>query len=462
MKLRYKLALSLAMLMALAGPAVAQKARLTAKAYISTVKIEISYARGNLEKSSQRYAYAQVMLDSLLMHYGPHAEAYFWMSQITKDRIDQTGDLKAKAELTSRLVIYIDSLKMACANTSLKEDFRKDCNKFIDLSDSVRVNYWRLFYNAGVEQLNSAQDLRKNLANVTDSAIVVETNANIVALTDSCEKNMNLAMLIDSTDSRAALALASAYEQKQDYGEANRWLIRSLPHAEDPEAITMQIAYNYLNDDNYAEAIPYLREYVDKNPNDTGNASNLAISYNNVKEYDSAAVMMQRVLKISPNNVDALSGVGRYYITLARDAGDSAKIGTESKDDKKTAEWQAKRLQMFDTARVYLKQVFELKPERLADVEAYAATCALLGKFADAAVAFDQATKLEPTKSDNWASLGDCYFDLKDFPKATLAYEKVAELEPNNKAVFERLYDLYGELGKTAKQNEAGAKLKSL
>lgn len=445
----------------------AQRGRkLPVKTYIETVQIEVSEARtaSARKEKTDRFTYASVMLDSLFMHYGPHAEGLYWKAEIARERLDMEGDLSSKDSWARELRLFVDSLRKTCANESIKSDYKKDCTKLSGLADSSLAIAWKTYYNAGTVQIRSVEELATSLEGTTDTALITEIQRNMSSATDSALKNMSLAIIFDESDERPYIGLGTIYERRKMFDSAVVWLTKGLERVPDSlkPSLTSAVAYGYLQSDNYEEAIPYLRQYVEARPDDTTTAINLAISYNNTKQYDSAAAVYRRVLTNSPNNPDALTGLSRYFRLAGSAAGDSARAATDAKNDTKASDWRTIQQTNFDSAGVYLKRVFDRDTTNADAAEQYAVIMAVRGKYKDAIEGFSRASRLEPGRKDNWVSLGDCYFYLKDWKNAAAAYEKANELDPSNRTLLEQLAFIYGELGQTAKKTATEKKIKGL
>jgi tetratricopeptide (TPR) repeat protein len=192
------------------------------------------------------------------------------------------------------------------------------------------------------------------------------------------------------------------------------------------------------------------------------NAQNLAICYNNAKDFKEANGIFTRILSFDPEDIDALVGSARYQQHLGRQAGDSARVARESGSEKGASDWHAVRDQHFDSARVLLKQAYEIKNDNCGLAAEYGLMAAILQRYDEAKPAFVRATELCPDDVDHWISLGDCNLTLQDFPDAAASYEKVIEFDPNNKAVLERLADLYLELKNPTRRAEIQKKLDSM
>jgi len=445
----------------LAGSSMAKQRKLPAGAYIKTAKIHI------LSGDPERYEQAILMLDSLFLNYGHHSEGLFWMSQIYVDYIDKTSDLIGKKAFVEKMVAYNDSLKMCCDkdNKEVDKKFKKDCKKFIDKTDSTSVMYWRQFYNDGIEQLNEVKLIVSDMNNETDSATLAFYEEKLKTFADSCRNSVKLASIIDPANYHPHVVLATLNEQLKDYVASNKSLVKALEFAEDPEErkpLLMQMAYNYINMNQFCDAIPFFREYLELAPEDVPNARNLTICYNNCEMFDSAYVLNMRLLAKSPEDTDVLTSIARYWNQQGRYASDSANHYRGLKNDAAAKTWQGDSEKYFDSASVYFKKVFELKPDDIFAIEEYAIVTAILGRYEVAIVPFKRLTELKPMESNYWTFLGDCYLNLRKFTEAASSYEKVVELEPENADILDRLEDLYKELQKPKKLKIVQDRLKEL
>ncbi|MCP4684094.1 MAG: tetratricopeptide repeat protein [bacterium] len=456
-----------ALLLAGAVSVDAKKGRkLQPGAAISSAKIEI------LSGEEERINTAIALLDTLFMNWGPHAEGLYWMTQIQVDLIGKRADLKVKLPLVERMVAYSDSLGMCCENKDVKKKYRKKCDDYIEEIDSLKVLFWRDYYNSGVSQIDDVGNLMEYVAQETDSSALASYQSELDAKLDSCKDNMTLAIAIDSMDARTYVGLASAYEKTQDMATSRLWLEKALDKTDNRREVLIQLAYNSIQSNDYCDAIPYFNEYIDiitaddgvmSNPDNipgvVGTMYNLTICYNNCQRYGEAYELSQTILTYDPENSEVLQGSGRYHNQMARLANDSANVYKES-DREKFDHWTAQKDIRFDSARVFLKQAFESDPNNKSYADEYGVTCAILRKFDEAAVAFSRISEIDPSDSQNWSSLGDCYLSIQKFDEAANAYEEAVELDPNNKSVVQTLRDLHHQLGNSARVAELEAQLK--
>jgi tetratricopeptide (TPR) repeat protein len=440
----------------LAGSASAQRKgrKLPEKAYIESAQISIGY------KDTTHLRIAMPMLDSLLIFYGAHPEAYYWMNQVAAGFVEAISSPKDKEPWVIAMAAYRDSLHRTCDNPDIKVNYRKNCKDYIERSDSTAVKFWRIFYNQGIEQMESIDEALKEITAETDSASKASYDETIKLSADSAMVNVALCIIIDSTDNRAYLLAGTVAEKQGDLAKSNEWLMRGLKYTTDSTQILLQVAYNVLGENKYCEAIPYLKQYLSHQPADTGTLLNLTICYNNCKMYDSAAMVHHQILAMNPNQTDALLGLGQYFNQLGIWANDSASAARTANNDALTKKWTEHRTSLFDSSKVYFKRAYESNPTNLVAAEEYAIVAFVTNDFAGAAAAFAKLTELEPTKSGHWISLGDASLNMKDFKAAIAAYEKAVELDPENRQVWESLVNLYNEEGQPAKAAKAKEHLK--
>lgn len=452
---------------------VAESRKLTVGAYITSAKIAI--ISGKIE----RYPEAIAMLDSLFIHYGPHAEGLNWMGQINIDYVEKTASPVEKKKYIERMVVYFDSLHMCCDNQEIKKKYRKNCDKYILSSDSIRVKYWREFYNAGVEQLTVMSELQEEIDEAEDSTSRSYLEANLKANMDSCVANMELAITIDPTNHKTYIGIGSAYDKGGDPDEALRWQEIGLERVPEDTIIvdsitgdtiktvstmasmSLSIGYTYINMDKFCEAIPYLQRYL-ADTNDVVWLYNLSICHNNCDQYEEAMAVYHNVLELNPNHMKVLTGVGRYFNDQGRRASDSARVYREADDDAGSDSWIAKRDEAFDSSRTYFKRAFQTDPTDEFVADMYALISALRSDYEDAAEGYSKLTELQPDNADYWTYLGDIQVRLNDFDQAIQSYEKSVSLRPDNADIWEQLADLYQNQKMPAKESEARKKVKEL
>ncbi len=442
----------------LGGVAKAQK--MPMDVYIRTAKIDI------LSGDPERYQEALDYLDSLTHYYGPIPETYFWKSMIYVDFIDKTAELDKKSEYVAEFAAYADSLKQACSNEEIKKKYRKNCEKgdeFLPKTDSTAVKYWREFYNAGVKHLDDIKVIKQDMSEQMDSATQAFYDKKLEAAQDSVIDYMSLTLLLDSSDYKPYFAIATIYGQRGELDKSSEMLQKALDYTTDETSksqILIQIAYDYLNGGKYCESIPFLRQYLDLAPTDISNMFNLAAVYNRCGKYDSAVVIYRKMYDLDSANVDALTGMGKFYNQMALEYMDSMKTESKAGDTAAARQFTKKRDMAFDSAKVFFRKAFEVAPDDQFVAEELGVVCYVTEDYECAIPAFKKLTEIQPGNADNWTSLGDSYVKTRQWEKAARAYEKVVEIEPNNKPIWESLEALYHQLGETENEKKAQTKLK--
>lgn len=459
----------------LVGSVDARKKKKNVNAYLSGVKISI------VEGRPQE---AIILLDTVAIFYGPHSKALSLRSQIYVDLVDKEPDPDKKKEFVQLMVTYSDSLRLCCENPDVEKKYKKDCDKFLELADSTKIKFWREFYNLGVKQLTNIEELVEALKTENDSSTIAYIERDIMVNIDSVQDNMDMAIIIDSTDHRPYVAIGNAWERKGDYHKAIDWMMLGLQKSTDSLRLILPLAYNYIKLDDYCGAINYYKMYCDKETTDVNNLYYLSVCYSNcsgtitdsiAKEdgsftkirgnefyIDSAMATYRKILALDSNHIDVLTGAGRYFFMKASRISDSASHYRSLNQEDNFHRCDANRDMMFDSARVYFKRAFEIQPDELSIAEQYAFACALLEKYEEAIIGYKKVAELSPDNLENWSMLGDCQLRLKNFDEALTAYENVVRINPYNKVVWENLAALYKQVGNTAKETEAKAKLKEL
>jgi tetratricopeptide (TPR) repeat protein len=447
----------MALTLAIAGSAWSgrQGRKLPVDAYIKSAKIDI--LSGDLD----RYPEALALLDSLHMHYGPHAEALKLTAQIYVDMIDKTSDPDKMAPYVDSMVKYFDETKACCANKDIKEKYRDNCDEYTQLADSTLVKYWGQFYNAGVEQLNRVKEATDKLEEETDSIAIEYLKEKRTANVDSCLANMNLAIAVEPSDYRTYVTISSIYEETEQYDKAVEWLKKGLDLTDKRASLLLPVAYNYIKLRDFCSSIPYFKEYIDSVPNDVGNMTNLAACYNNCKMYDSAVMVYNQILEKEPTNLDALISIGFYYNQRASDASQAESKARAADDAAGIADAKAAKSAAFDTALSYFTRAVEADSDNTDAIEQYALINAIQGNYETAAEGFTKLVSLKPGQIDSWISLGDCHLKLKQFSEAAAAYEKAIEIDPGRIPILETLHEIYKETGEPDKVKAVEAKLKA-
>lgn len=384
------------------------------------------------------------------------------MGQIYVDYIRGASGIFEKAPYVEKMVAYFDSLHMCCENKEIDKKNRKDCDKLVEKVDSTGVQFWREFYNKGLEQLTSLEEFAEEQKTAEDSSMLEYYSKTIQAKSDSSIENMKMTILIDSSDYRPYVAIGTILEKQGKYEEAIDWLSRGLNYTDDSSSLLLSVAYDYINIDNYCGAVPYFENYIRLNPDDLPNANNLTICYIRCDQTDKAIDLYRQMLQTDSTHSDALLGLGQYYRISASDrTKEAAQLSSEDKANEAKAKREEANA-FFDSASTFYETHINTYPDNPAGYEEYGLISYIRGRYEKAAKSFKKLTELEPARVENWISLGDSYFNLKEFDGAISAYENAVKINKDNKQIWERLSFLYLEAGETAKKTKADKEVERL
>lgn len=437
--------------------------KLPVGAYIKTAKIESSEAEA--KRDTSRYRNAEVMLDSLFMHYGPHAEALYYMGQIQVKFLESVSSLEEKQLYARKLAAYADSLHLCCENKDVKKKYRKDCDEYTTASDTLVAYQWRSFYNEGVGQLSKIEDMASLFREATDSADKAYYKERLDQLVDSSVTNLRMSLALDSTDFRAYVGIAQVYEREQKYAKANEEYTKGLnfvSSGEDSSRMELSASYNFYNDGDYVNAAKFMERYLTHSPSDIDNTVNLGVFYTNAGRFDDAAEAYRSVLALDSCHKDALVSVGQYFNGRARAANDSATAARDADNEAKADEWMAERTNRLDSSMIYFSKALECHPGDCDASREFGIIAYVTGKYTKAAEVYETIVTTCGPSIDDWTTLGDCYIFLQEWEKAIRPYQMVIEQDPENKEILERLVELHKETKKPDKAAEYQKQLDAL
>jgi tetratricopeptide (TPR) repeat protein len=116
------------------------------------------------------------------------------------------------------------------------------------------------------------------------------------------------------------------------------------------EADYLYQANDFIQKENYVQAIEALKKAVELNPANSNALSVIGQLYENQKNYSEAVNYMQRAVRLSPENIDYNTNLGRVWFNLGIDA------GSASPEQAKALTEQSRRY--YQEALPYFKKVF--------------------------------------------------------------------------------------------------------
>ncbi len=455
----YKITIIAALIILMALPAFGQrrKAPKDAKALLVSAKIEML-------ANPPRYEEALELLNRVLVDNGPVAEAFFRRGNIYGEFATDEYDPAKKLGWVNKMVIDFDSLTYTCDNEDIKKKYRKDCKKFLEKSDSVRVYFWRDNFMEGVDIIaNIDGEHKPNYDNATDSLEKAAAHDVLKAASDSSVIYFKMAYAVDKERHEPLEGIGIVFDRLHNYDSSSYWFAESFkicPDSLKPEQAT-NTAYAYLQARNWEDALGWLKTAHGFVPEDMNIISNIAIVFNNMQQYDSALTYNLKVLELNPGEAGANFDVATFYLLKSQDINNEATAARKT-DDKEAADKLMKNMNAtLDTAITYFKNAFDAEPDNIIYVEQYATVTMIGGNHEDALVAFKRANELNPSK-ETLISEGDCYIQLQKFCEAIPPYEMALEEDPGDFKLLENLADLYESCKEPQKAKDARAKAKEL
>jgi tetratricopeptide (TPR) repeat protein/tRNA A-37 threonylcarbamoyl transferase component Bud32 len=219
------------------------------------------------------------------------------------------------------------------------------------------------------------------------------------AFSDKALLEITESLRLDPDDSAAHHALAIVYAGKGRKDQAMEELHRAIalqPGNDDAHKVLGRLLFEEGRRD---EGLAEIRKAVELRPNFWGNHYSLGTSYYEAGRYPEAAAAFRRVTQLQPDSTRGFLMLATTYYA----AGDA------------------------DQAIATFKQAIAIAP----DTAVYTNLGTVLyseKRFAEAAVAFEEAARLSPNAPIKQRNLGDAYRHLGEPAKAQRAYSRAVEL----------------------------------
>lgn len=218
----------------------------------------------------------------------------------------------------------------------------------------------------------------------------------------------------DSSDLQYAAGVA--YDGKEDKEIALKHFLQVKPDSRFYRNAVVHIAFLYQDLKKNDEGIRFLKEVIQKHPDNSDAWMYLGSFYEEVEDFPQAEQALRQALKIDPDSPKIYFRLGVVY-------------------DK----WDRK-----DDSIVAMKQVIRLDPQNANALNYLGYTYADLGRNLDEAEhLIKEALKYKPDDGYIIDSLGWVYFKKGMIKEALLYLEKAASLVPDDPIILEHLGDAY-------------------
>jgi tetratricopeptide (TPR) repeat protein len=162
----------------------------------------------------------------------------------------------------------------------------------------------------------------------------------------------------------------------------------------------------------YREAIPYFQKTYQKESKDPDLMFGLAVAYERNGDFDSAAAVFEKLIKLEPKNHVALNYLGYMY----------ADKGIN-----------------LDKAKELIAKALELDPGNAFYIDSMGWVLYRLGEFEKARENIEKAVELLPNDATLHDHMGDVYLSLEMKQQALEQWQKTLELDPSKEKIKEKI-----------------------
>ncbi|MCX6826566.1 MAG: hypothetical protein NTV06_04775, partial [candidate division Zixibacteria bacterium] len=229
-----------------------------------------------------------------------------------------------------------------------------DCDKFSQLVDSIRLNYWGENYNSGVKIIHRIDnEVGPKIKQMTDSLAVAAAKEELKIVADSGKIYFGTAITVDPSEFKPYEAIAIIYDRLKQFDSALVYFKKASVLVPDSAYLLQNIAYAYIELSDWDNAIAYFKNYLLLVPNDPGTLSNIAICYNNRREPDSAYIYNMKTIAVDSNIAGACADIGQYFLIHSQDFSDSIMASQKAGKPKETERLMALRDALLDSSAHY-------------------------------------------------------------------------------------------------------------
>jgi len=211
----------------------------------------------------------------------------------------------------------------------------------------------------------------------------------------------------------------------------------SLPGVE-IESTSLDIAYIYIANNEFSDALHYLKIGLEKDPENEDLLQEAAFCHEQLLQYDQSIEMYQRIIAVDPYSSEAWYDLGLIYFNLAmfEKAVDAFDFVTVI-DEEDTGGWLQKGNSLFHLNRFSEALVCYHRCQSLIDFEdlllVFMGQChEKLEEFDQAASYYAKALEINDQNIEGWIGLGICELETEQYDAAYQHLQKVLELDPEN------------------------------
>jgi adenylate cyclase len=229
------------------------------------------------------------------------------------------------------------------------------------------------------------------------------------------------ALVHDSQFVLANAGLCDAYRLKNQLTKSSVWIekaeslcLKALAQDGKSTKVYASIGALYRDTGRYVEAIQYLQQAKEKDPENISTAIALARTYDLMQDEAAAESIYLDAITRAPKNWLAYQGYGYFLIRKGR----------------------------HEEAIENYEKVLNLTPENTSALNNIGTAYLYMGEFKKAAQSIEKATKIEPM-GDLFMNAGSMYYFSGEFESAVKMYQQALRLEPDNVEFLVNIADAY-------------------
>lgn len=347
---------------------------------------------------------------------------------------ERTGN-KSKA-----ITQYENGLKSKPKNESAWKSLAKLYTSSKRESEAANANY-------KIYELNP----KKNLSYLTKAGHLY----NKLGKKDRAKQAYSKLIQSGAGDAKVKFNTAKMEYEAKNYRETIK-LLAALPrqYTTKTEAVTM-LAFSYNNTNNYAKALPYLKQLVIKRPKDMEVIEMTALAYEKVGNIKSATTMYKKFLasKKTGKHQRYAFHLGELYEQSGQKKSAIAQYESNIKNYPSDIRSYERLAELYTASKNHTMAVKVISkavklPSAPASLQKILAEIYLSqGKKSLAAQSYEQYVIMEPTDSSAWINLGTIYFSQKEYKKAVTPLEKSTRFKPRDANLYYNLALSYYESG---------------
>lgn len=424
-------------------------------AFVQSAKIQYQHVYRKTKLRKDLYVSIDYIRDAI-EKFDADPELYFML-----------GHFYAEINIIDTMVACFDTVEMLCADESLEDKVRKNCNKkdnYIKKIENLRQDNWEKAYNDGVEYLKQYDTVNTmmNLISDEDSLKVLDS---LKALAyDLSERDFKSAIMVKPQEPLSYEGLGILYEREGMVQEAIDLFKKSIELTEETAENVSKIAFAYISIPDWVNSIIWFKKLVEFQPDNVGSLTNLSIAYASLDDNEKSYEYTLKVLEVDPENIQSLLNAGQYWFVKTQDinARMSEISDTTAEGKAQLAELEISRIETGEKVAGFFERTIELKPEDLQALRLLGVLYLVNQKYVKAAEIFEKYVVVDPGDAGILDYLGRAYINQAKYEEAIAPYEKIAEIDPGNLEAWERLEELYINTSKKDKAVEAKAKVEEL